>query len=95
MTEQSFTETVDSVILCINIAANAMLKVRPSLDGFAKSAAAARLVLEMIDRKLKLDPTSNEGVIPKSVFGKIEIRDLSFAYPSRPNTNVLNRLNVT
>ena len=42
-----------------------------------------------------IDPTSNFGDIPIDVIGKIELRDISFAYPMRPDHQVYDGLNIT
>uniref|UniRef100_A0A915I6N5 ABC transporter domain-containing protein n=1 Tax=Romanomermis culicivorax TaxID=13658 RepID=A0A915I6N5_ROMCU len=55
--------------------------------GLMEAAGAASKVFELIDRK----PTiKNDGALePSSVQGRVEFRDVTFSYPSRPETTVL------
>lgn len=56
----------------------------------AKAASSAEKLLEVIDRKSRLDPLSGEGERPSSIDGEIELTNINFAYPSRPDVSVLN-----
>lgn len=42
-----------------------------------------------------IDPLSDEGSCPESIDGRIELRDVTFAYPARPEHNVYSGLNLT
>ena len=48
-----------------------------------------------MDTPSKLDPLSEDGLQPLSCGGEIEIKDLSFSYPSRRSIKVLKGLNLT
>jgi ATP-binding cassette subfamily B (MDR/TAP) protein 1 len=64
--------------------------IAPSIGEFAKAAAAAKSILEMIARQPNIDPLSDDGERPKTVDGHINLRDVSFAYPARPTLKVLD-----
>ncbi|CAM9794283.1 unnamed protein product, partial [Heterosigma akashiwo] len=51
---------------------------------------AARKIFSVIEsaEALEIDALSEEGLRPEAVAGKVEFRDLHFAYPTRPNNPV-------
>ena len=55
--------------------------------GFAtdkvKAAGATKRIFAIIDAVSKIDPTSTSGEKPVDVAGKIEFKDIAFAYPTR------------
>ncbi|KAF7843639.1 ABC transporter B family member 19-like [Senna tora] len=61
---------------------------------FAQGIVAASRVFEIIDRIPEIDPYSPEGRKLSSVRGKIEFKNVSFAYPSRPDALILNSLKL-
>ncbi|XP_076890413.1 ABC transporter B family member 19-like [Bidens hawaiensis] len=61
---------------------------------FAQGTVAASRVFEVIDRIPAIDPYSTTGRKPKSVRGSLELKSISFAYPSRPSVPILNDLNL-
>jgi len=62
---------------------------------FAQGTVAAGRVFEVIDRVPAIDPYSTSGRRLPSVRGQIELRDVTFAYPSRPRAPILRSLNLT
>ena len=55
--------------------------------GLMQSVGASRKVFEYIDKKPEI---SNDGQLePTKLEGRIEFKDVSFSYPSRPETKVL------
>lgn len=67
----------------------------PHLHSFANAIAAASKVFSAIDRISPLDPQSEEGLKLDSIKGEIEFRDISFAYPSRPDVTIFDGFNLT
>ncbi|KAF1880268.1 hypothetical protein Lal_00048904 [Lupinus albus] len=59
----------------------------------AKSATAS--IFGIIDKKSKIDPSDESGSTLDSVKGEIELRHISFKYPSRPNIQLFRDLNLT
>ncbi|KAG0460869.1 hypothetical protein HPP92_020851 [Vanilla planifolia] len=51
-------------------------------------------VFEIIDRVPKIDPDDDAGVKPPTVYGSIELRNVDFCYPTRPEVMVLNNLSL-
>ncbi|KAL4625266.1 hypothetical protein ACB092_05G013200 [Castanea dentata] len=61
---------------------------------FAQGTVAASRVFEIIDRVPEINPYSPEGRAIKSVRGRIKFKGITFAYPSRPNAQILNSLHL-
>ncbi|GFZ11657.1 ABC transporter family protein [Actinidia rufa] len=61
---------------------------------FAQGTVAASRVFEIIDRVPEIDPYSPEGRRLSSVRGKIEFKNVTFAYPSRPTAQIFRSLNL-
>ena len=58
----------------------------------AKSAAAS--IFSIIDRQSKIDPSDESGTTIENVRGEIELRHVSFKYPSRPDIQILRDLSL-
>ncbi|MED6160492.1 hypothetical protein PIB30_051933 [Stylosanthes scabra] len=61
---------------------------------FAQGTVAASRVFSVIDRIPKIDPYSPDGRKLTVVRGRIELKNVSFAYPSRPDSLILHSLNL-
>ncbi|GMT23338.1 hypothetical protein PFISCL1PPCAC_14635 [Pristionchus fissidentatus] len=61
------------------------------ISGIMTSVGASRKVFEYIDRSPKIP---NDGECNTNVKGDIKIDNISFVYPSRPNTTVLKGLSL-
>ncbi|CAK9179611.1 unnamed protein product [Ilex paraguariensis] len=59
----------------------------------AKDCAAS--IFEILDRKPKIDSSSNEGTTLTSVKGDIDFHHVSFKYPTRPNVPIFKDLCLT
>ncbi|KAI8941697.1 hypothetical protein NX059_002907 [Plenodomus lindquistii] len=77
------------VILAVIVAATAMTTIAPSIIALTKASSSADDMFKTIDRKSEIDPLSDEGKIPAVCQGRIEIKDVVFAYPARPDVTVL------
>jgi ATP-binding cassette subfamily B (MDR/TAP) protein 1 len=62
---------------------------------FAKAASSAQELFQTIDRKSEIDPLSDKGIVPETCNGVIEIKGITFAYPARADTTVLNGLTLS
>jgi ATP-binding cassette subfamily B (MDR/TAP) protein 1 len=83
------------VIFALIVAATAMTTVILQIFNITKAATAALELFDTIDRTSKIDPMSTSGLQPDQCVGNIELRDVSFSYPSRPNSKVLNSFSVS
>lgn len=79
------------------VAATSITQVAPQIAVVAKSCSAAENLFKVIDREPKLNTLIDVGkTIPDSrLEGRIEFRNVHFAYPSRPNSAVLNGLTIS
>lgn len=62
----------------------------PSVNAFAAGQAAAYKMFETIERKPKIDASDNTGIVLENVRGEIELRDVHFRYPARPEVQIFS-----
>jgi len=60
-----------------------------------KAKIATASIFRIIDRKSKIDPSDEAGNTLDSVKGEIQIRHVSFKYPSRPDIQIFRDLSLT
>lgn len=70
-------------------------QVSPCLSAFAAGQVAASKLFETIRRKPAIDPYNMNGVVLDDIKGDVELRNVHFSYPSRPNERVLMGLSLT
>ncbi|KEH21893.1 putative xenobiotic-transporting ATPase [Medicago truncatula] len=51
-------------------------------------------VFDIIDREPKIDPDDNTALKPPNVYGSIELKNIDFSYPSRPEVLVLSNFSL-
>lgn len=66
----------------------------PNLASILEATIAATRIFEMIDRKPTINSTKEKGRILKHTRGEITFKDVEFSYPSRPDTLILQGLNL-
>ncbi|TKY66233.1 ABC transporter B family member 15 [Spatholobus suberectus] len=59
---------------------------------FSEAGSAAEGIREVIKRVPKIDSDNKDGEILERVYGEVEFDHVEFAYPSRPDTVILNGL---
>ncbi|KAF7146264.1 hypothetical protein RHSIM_Rhsim04G0106300 [Rhododendron simsii] len=59
-----------------------------------KAKGAAASIFAILDRKSKIDPSDESGITLESVKGDIELRNISFRYPSRPDVQIFHDLSL-
>jgi ATP-binding cassette subfamily B (MDR/TAP) protein 1 len=64
------------------------------IPDFSAAREAANDFINLIDTKPLIDVESREGITPKEVEGAVELRDVSFHYPSRAQAPVLRGLDI-
>lgn len=87
--------TVFTVVLSVTLGSTAMSLVAPQIQSITNASSAAAELFSIIDKKSELDPLATEGLQPDTCRGDIEVKNLSFAYPTRPSAQVLHSLNLT
>lgn len=87
--------TVFTVVLSVTLGATSVMLIFPQFEAISAATAAASELFSIIDKPSLLDPLSAEGMRPTSCTGDIQIRDLRFAYPTRPSVQVLQGLDLS
>jgi ATP-binding cassette subfamily B (MDR/TAP) protein 1 len=88
------TGDVFTVLLSVVIAAISITQLTPYSIEFTRAASAAAQLFILIDRKTAIDPFDPSGEQPSSLTGVVELQDVTFAYPSRPNVTVLDKFSL-
>lgn len=68
-----------------------MSSIMPDLS---KSQVAATKIFRLLDRKTKIDPADESGA-QSAIEGEVDLKDLEFVYPTRPDVPVLRKLSVS
>lgn len=67
----------------------------PSMSSFAKAKVAAGKIYRIIDHKPTLNRNNESGLELESVSGLVELKNVDFSYPSRPDVRILNNFSLT
>jgi len=78
------------VLMAIIITALFVERAGTIIPDYNKAAEAFRHVLEIVDRKPKIDANDPKGIKPEPFKGELSFSNIRFQYPSRPNVTVLN-----
>nr|KAE8933036.1 ABC transporter B family member 11 [Phytophthora fragariae] len=84
-----------TVFFAIIMGAMALGQAAPSAEAITSARAAAYPVFQTIKRPSLIDPLSEEGKKLDKVMGRIQIENVSFAYPSRPEIQVCSNYSLT
>ncbi|GAM28104.1 hypothetical protein SAMD00019534_112800 [Acytostelium subglobosum LB1] len=85
---------VVTVFFGVIIGATAIGQASPLLSSFSNGRGAAYKIFQVIDRVSKANPFSTRGKRLDHLTGEIEFRNVSFAYPSRPDAPVFQDFNL-
>ena len=80
--------------LCCTHLSSSLGQAAPNLTSFVKGKAAGYNILEMIKRKPAINVNMNQGQVLSRVEGHIELCDVTFSYPSRPNVVIFQNFNL-
>lgn len=64
------------------------------MGAFAKAKVAATKIFRMIDHKPAVDRNSESGLELDAVTGLVELKNVDFSYPSRPEVRILNNFTL-
>ncbi|CAI5498535.1 unnamed protein product, partial [Closterium sp. Naga37s-1] len=83
---------VFSVLFGVIIGGMSLGQASPSFAAFASGRAAAYKIFQVIQRIPPIDSSSPAGETPpdSEVKGELELQDIVFAYPSRPDVTIFN-----
>ncbi|KAL2146186.1 hypothetical protein VTI28DRAFT_5026 [Corynascus sepedonium] len=79
-----------TVLLSVAIGSINITMLAPYSIEFTRAAASAAALFKLIDRKSAINPFDKSGEEPCEVTGLVELENVTFAYPTRPNTTVLD-----
>jgi len=77
------------VLMAIILTAMAVGRVSSVAPDYDKAVESFNHVLEIVDRKSKIDASDPKGIKDVEFHGDIKFKELRFRYPSRPNITVL------
>ncbi|XP_031492846.1 putative multidrug resistance protein [Nymphaea colorata] len=60
----------------------------------AKGADAVGTVFSILDQYTKIEPDDPEGLKPDKIQGQVELKDVDFAYPSRPDVTIFTSFSL-
>ncbi|VAI48198.1 unnamed protein product [Triticum turgidum subsp. durum] len=86
---ESFTTMLNVVIAGLSLG-----QAAPNISTFLRARTAAYPIFQMIERSTVNKSSSRAGRTLQAVEGNIHFRDVRFAYPSRPDVVILDRLSL-
>ncbi|KAG8443041.1 hypothetical protein GDO86_011745 [Hymenochirus boettgeri] len=87
-------ENVFIVFSAIVFAAMSVGQSNSFAPDFGKAKSSAQRVFQLLDRKPVIDSYSKDGEILNEFEGNLELKNVKFVYPTRPNVQVLQGLNI-
>ncbi|XP_057494266.1 ABC transporter B family member 9-like isoform X2 [Actinidia eriantha] len=81
---------VINVIMAIMTGGMSLGQTSPCLNAFAAGQAAAYKMFETINRKPLIDVYDNSGIVKEDIEGEIELKDVYFRYPARPDVEIFS-----
>ncbi|KAI3449330.1 hypothetical protein Pfo_005995 [Paulownia fortunei] len=90
----TFTD-VFRVFFALTMAAVAISQSSSLAPDSSKAKSAAASIFAILDSKSNIDPSDDSGMKLESVKGEIELRHVSFKYPTRPDIQILQDLSLT
>ena len=69
---------------------SALSQTLPLLGAFSAGQAAAHKMFETIKRKPKIDAYDTNGVVLNEIKGAIDLKDVYFSYPARPDVQIFS-----
>ncbi|KAL1819538.1 hypothetical protein ACET3Z_014407 [Daucus carota] len=83
-----------STMFSVMIGGIALGQSIPSMAAFSKARVAAAKVFRIIDHKPSVEKNSKSGLELETVLGEVEIKNVDFSYPARPDILVLNNFSL-
>ncbi|XP_011080370.1 ABC transporter B family member 4-like [Sesamum indicum] len=84
-----------NVVMAVLSGSFSLGQVSPCLSAFAAGQVAAFKMFQTIYRRSDIDPYNMDGVVLNDINGDIELKDVHFSYPSRPDERIFNGFSLT
>ncbi|XP_010273385.1 PREDICTED: ABC transporter B family member 9 [Nelumbo nucifera] len=81
---------VINVIISLMTGGMSLGQASPCLNAFAAGQAAAYKMFETIKRKPLIDAYDTSGIVLEDIKGDVELKDVYFSYPARPNVQIFS-----
>ncbi|KAJ1694280.1 hypothetical protein LUZ63_010978 [Rhynchospora breviuscula] len=91
--EATFTE-VFRVFYALVLSTTGVARTSAIGSDTTRAKDSATSIFEILDRKSKIDSSSDEGTVLTNIRGEIELQNIVFAYPARPNAPVFRDLSI-
>ncbi|KAL8252897.1 hypothetical protein R6Q59_036590 [Mikania micrantha] len=79
-----------TVVLAVLTGSMSLGQASPCLSAFAAGRAAAFKMFETINRKPEIDAYDMKGKVLNDIHGDIELKDVYFRYPARPDEEIFS-----
>jgi ATP-binding cassette, subfamily B (MDR/TAP), member 1 len=86
---------VINCLFAVIIGSFSLSHVVPRIENFAAASAASQKIFQTIDRVPSIDSFSNDGDKPLNLKGNVELQNVNFIYPSRPEVQILNNFSLS
>ncbi|KAL2935295.1 ABC transporter B family member 11 [Bienertia sinuspersici] len=94
--EKNYTGgAVLNVIIAVLVGSMSLGQASPSMSAFAAGQAAAYKMFETINRKPAIDPYDPNGKVLEDIRGDIELKDVYFSYPTRPDEHIFSGFSLS
>ncbi|CAA2995558.1 ABC transporter B family member 1 [Olea europaea subsp. europaea] len=84
-----------ATMFAVMIGGLALGQSAPSMAAFAKARVAAAKIYQIIDHRPGVDKNSSSGLELDSVTGQVELKNVDFSYPARPEIQILHNFSLT
>ncbi|KAF9592897.1 hypothetical protein IFM89_018613 [Coptis chinensis] len=84
-----------NIIDAVLIGSFSLGQASPCLSAFAAGQAAAFKMFETIKRKPEIDSYDTKGLVLDDIHGDIELKDICFSYPARPDEQIFNGFSLS
>ncbi|KAA8528153.1 hypothetical protein F0562_035596 [Nyssa sinensis] len=84
-----------NVILAVLTGSFSLGQASPCLSAFAAGQTAAFKMFMVINRKSKIDPYDTNGRVLADIHGDIELKDVYFSYPARPDEHIFKSFSLS
>ncbi|KAF8676219.1 hypothetical protein HU200_047090 [Digitaria exilis] len=83
-----------TVLFAVLTGASSLGNAAPSFSAIAEGQSAAYRLFETIERKPEIDSSDTSGMVLEDIKGDVELKDVHFRYPSRPDQLILDGLSL-